>query len=46
MDLAEAHLEALQWLLDQKNTIYEIINLGTGTGTTVLEMIDAVQQAL
>ncbi len=53
MDLAEAHVEALErlqiknWKLRIKNLwIYEIVNLGTGSGTTVLEMVQAVEQAL
>lgn len=46
MDLAQAHVKALQWLLLQQDFTYEIINLGTGTGTTVLELIQAVQNAL
>ncbi len=41
-DLAEAHVMALQWLLaNQKSMAF---NLGTGTGYSVLEIIDAVQK--
>ncbi len=41
-DLADAHLSALQWLMtNQKSTQ---INLGTGKGHSVLEIIDAVQK--
>ena len=46
MDLAEAHVQALEWLLHQSSPLCEIINLGTWTGTTVLEMIKAVEEAL
>jgi UDP-arabinose 4-epimerase len=40
-DLADAHVSALRWLyLNQKS---EQINLGTGKGFSVLEIIEAVQ---
>ncbi len=39
-DLADAHVLALQWLLQNQKS--EAINLGTGTGFSVLEIIDAV----
>jgi UDP-glucose 4-epimerase len=40
MDLANAHLVAMERLLDgkQKNT-YEFFNIGTGLGTSTLEMV-------
>lgn len=41
-DLADAHVKALQWLF--ANQCSAQINLGTGTGYTVLELIDAVQR--
>ncbi len=41
-DLAEAHVAALKWVLaNRKSTA---VNLGTGTGYSVLEIIDAVQK--
>lgn len=40
VDLNEAHLKALEYLL--KNSKSEIINLGTGTGNSVLEIVDKV----
>lgn len=41
-DLADAHVSALKWLLaNQKSAA---VNLGTGTGFSVLEVIDAVQK--
>ncbi|KAJ2719651.1 hypothetical protein GGI07_005085 [Coemansia sp. Benny D115] len=43
MDLAEAHVLALKRL--PRNHGYEIFNLGSGTGQTVLEMIDAMSAA-
>lgn len=46
MDLVEAHVKALDWLLTQEKDICEIINLGTWTGTTVLEMIQVVEEII
>lgn len=40
-DLADAHVSALKWLLTNDRGIQ--VNLGTGTGYTVLEIINAVQ---
>ena len=38
MDLAEGHLSALHYLLKNKPQ-FKAINLGTGVGTSVLELI-------
>lgn len=44
-DLAKAHVVALQRLLQNKNTEnVEIFNLGTGTGSSVLEVITAFEK--
>lgn len=44
-DLAEAHVKALSRLIDKKNNNnLEIFNLGTGIGSTVLEVIDAFEK--
>ncbi len=43
MDLAEAHVQALMYLLRGGETT--AFNLGTGTGTTVKELIKAVRRA-
>jgi len=46
VDLAKAHVAAIQRLEQQKaENNYEVFNLGTGTGTTVLEVIGAFEQA-
>lgn len=46
MDIAHAHTKALQYLLAKKNTAnYEVFNLGTGKGVTVLEAIRAFEAA-
>lgn len=45
VDLAKAHVVALQRLLNKKNTDkVEIFNLGTGTGSSVLEVIHAFEK--
>lgn len=45
-DIANAHLLALEFLLDKKNKEHlESFNLGSGTGTTVLEIIKTFEQA-
>jgi len=40
-DLADAHVSALKWLLSNNQSVQ--INLGTGTGHSVLEIVEAVQ---
>ncbi len=42
VDLNEAHLKALEYLLSNKKS--EIINLGTGTGSSVLEVVQQVKK--
>lgn len=44
VDLNEAHLKALEHLLEGKNS--EIINLGTGTGNSVMEIISQVKKII
>ncbi|HWR93774.1 MAG TPA: UDP-glucose 4-epimerase GalE [Flavobacterium sp.] len=45
VDLAKAHVVALQRLLNKKNLDkIEIFNLGTGTGSSVLEVITAFEK--
>jgi len=45
VDLAKAHVIALQRLLDKKNTAkLETFNLGTGTGSSVLEVIKTFEK--
>lgn len=44
-DIAEAHVQALKYLFSSASrSIYEIINLGSGDGLTVLEMIKAFEK--
>jgi UDP-glucose 4-epimerase len=42
LDLADAHVLALKWLLDGKPS--DVFNLGTGTGTTVRELVGAIER--
>ena len=43
MDLAEGHLSALDYLINNRSQIL-ILNLGTGLGTSVLELITTFQE--
>lgn len=46
VDLAKAHVVALQRLLSDKNeTNFEVFNLGTGRGSSVLEVVNSFQKA-
>jgi UDP-glucose 4-epimerase len=46
VDLAKAHVIAIERLLKKKNKKnYEVFNLGTGTGLTVLEVITGFEKA-
>ncbi len=46
VDLAQAHVKALQkLLLDNENPPFNIYNLGTGNGSTVLEIVQAFDKA-
>jgi len=48
-DLAAAHLRALEifdTLFEAERSRYTVINLGTGTGTTVLEFVDAFNKVV
>src|SRR3989338_413774 len=43
VDLNEAHIKALEYL--EKGGVSEVINLGTGAGDSVLEIVDNVEKA-
>ena len=46
VDLAKAHIAALQRLINKNNKQnFEFFNVGTGTGSTVLEVINAFEKA-
>lgn len=42
MDIADAHLKGLEYIME--NQVSEDFNLGSGTGYTVLEMIEALKK--
>lgn len=45
VDLAKAHVVALQRLINENNSSnYEIFNVGTGTGSSVLEVIQSFEK--
>lgn len=45
VDLAEAHVKALDWLQQAKPTNPEVFNLGTGQANSVKEVIDTFEEA-
>ncbi len=44
MDLADAHVKALSFLNHQEMDYYDVFNVGTGNGNTVLEVIQAFEK--
>lgn len=45
MDLAEAHVSAVQRLIgNNQNEAFEVFNIGTGTGSSVLEVIQTFER--
>ena len=45
VDLAKAHVTALQRLLNKENeSTFEVFNIGTGTGSSVLEVIQSFER--
>ena len=46
VDLAKAHVKALQNLMNEKSeTLIDVYNLGTGKGSSVLEVVEAFETA-
>jgi len=44
-DIADAHVKALEFILEKRNARnYEVFNLGSGNGVSVLEMIHAFEK--
>lgn len=43
-DVAEAHVKGLKWLSDREENTVEVINVGTGKGTSVLEIIHTFEE--
>lgn len=44
VDLAKAHVNAISWLLKQEKKVCEAFNLGTGKGSSVLEIINTFEE--
>jgi len=44
VDLAQAHIKALDYLITKSEQSYEVFNVGTGKGTSVMELINTLQE--
>lgn len=44
-DLAKAHIKALEFLISKNEGTCEAVNIGTGNGNTVLELINAFEKS-
>ena len=44
MDLAQAHIDSLDFLISNEKSIYETFNVGTGSGVSVLELIKTFEK--
>lgn len=44
VDLAKAHLKGLEWLDTMENPVLETLNVGTGKGVSVLEIIHTFEE--
>jgi UDP-glucose 4-epimerase len=44
VDLAKAHVKALDYLQKKAPTFYDVFNIGTGKGSTVLEVINTFEK--
>ena len=43
-DLADAHIKGLEWLRKQEQPLYDVTNIGTGKGASVLEIIHTFEE--
>jgi UDP-glucose 4-epimerase len=44
VDLAKAHVKALEWLEKQTDAVVEAFNIGTGKGSTTLEVVQTFEK--
>src|SRR5690554_1808353 len=44
LDLADAHVKSIQYLEDKPDNFYDLFNVGTGNGNTVMEVIKAFEK--
>jgi UDP-glucose 4-epimerase len=44
VDLAKAHVKALEYLAAQETSFYDVFNIGTGKGSSVLEIIKTFEK--
>ena len=44
VDLADAHVKSIQYLEDKPENFYDLFNVGTGKGNTVMEVIRAFEK--
>lgn len=44
MDLADAHVKSIAYLQDKPENFYDLFNVGTGKGNTVMEVIKAFEK--
>lgn len=45
VDLAKAHIAALRYMLKPESPRYDVFNIGTGTGVSVLEIVKGFEEA-
>lgn len=45
VDLARAHVKALKYLDERPSSFYDVFNIGTGKGSSVLEVINTFEKA-
>jgi UDP-glucose 4-epimerase len=43
-DLAQSHIQAMNWMINNQISSYEIFNIGTGRGISVFELIETFEK--
>jgi UDP-glucose 4-epimerase len=43
-DLAQSHIQAMDWMINHQISTYEIFNIGTGRGISVFELIETFER--